>query len=84
MDDIDIHCIRILGFGGGARGEGLVQVLDGALVSPRDFLCSLPLSLKVDGFGVPFLDSSGYGVHGHDSSHKERGYSSREVPNEDI
>ena len=32
MDDIDIHCIRVLGSGGG-RGEGLVQVLDGALVS---------------------------------------------------
>ena len=32
MDDIDIHCIRVFGSGWG-RGEGLVRVLGGALVS---------------------------------------------------
>ena len=30
------------------------------------------------------MDSSWHGVHGHDSSHEEGGYSSREVSNEDI
>ena len=31
MDNIDIHCIRVFGPGGG-RGEGLIQMLSGALV----------------------------------------------------
>ena len=38
----------------------------------------------MDGFGVPFLDSSQYSVHGHDPLHEGGGYSSGEVPNEDI
>ena len=38
----------------------------------------------MDGFEVPFLDSSWYGVHEHDLLHEGGGYSSREVPNEDV
>ena len=38
----------------------------------------------MDGFGIPFLDSSRHGVHGHDPSHEGGGYFSREVSNEDI
>ena len=38
----------------------------------------------MDGFGVPFLDNSWHGVHGHDPSHEGGGYSSGEVSNEDI
>ena len=38
----------------------------------------------MDGFGIPFLNSGWHGIHGHDSSHEEGGYSSREVPNEDV
>ena len=38
----------------------------------------------MNGFGVPFLDSSWHGAHGHNSLHEEGGYSSGEVSNEDI
>ena len=38
----------------------------------------------MDGFEIPFLDSGQYSVHGHDLSHEEEGYSSREVSDEDI
>ena len=38
----------------------------------------------MNGFGVPFLDSSWHSVHGHDSSHEEEGYFIGEVSNEDI
>ena len=38
----------------------------------------------MDGLGVPFLDSSWHGIHGHDLLHEGRGYSSREVPNENV
>ena len=79
-DDIDVHCIRILGF----RDEGLILMLGGTLVSFRNFLSSFPLSLEVDRFGVPFLDGSWYGVHGHDSLHEDRGYSGRKVSNKDV
>ena len=59
-------------------------MLGGALISFQDFLCLLPLGLEVDGFGVPFLDSSWYGIHGHDLLHERGGYSSGEVSNEDV
>ena len=59
-------------------------MLSGVLVSSQDFLCLLPLSLEVDHFGVPFLNGSWYGIHGHDLSHERGGYSSREVSNEDV
>ena len=38
----------------------------------------------MDGFGIPFLDSSWYSVHEHDSLHEGEGYSSGEVANEDV
>ena len=38
----------------------------------------------MDCFGIPFLDSSWYGIHGHDSSHERGGDSSGEVSNEDV
>ena len=59
-------------------------MLDRVLVFFRDFLSSLPLSLEVDGFGVPFLDGSWHSVHEHDPLHEGGGYSSGEVSNEDI
>ena len=59
-------------------------MLGGVLVSFQDFLCSLPLSLEVDSFGVPFLDSSWYGIHGHDLLHERGGYSDKKVSNEDV
>ena len=49
-------------------------MLSGVLVSSQDLLCSLPLDLEVDHFGVPFLDDSWYSIHGHDSSHEGGGY----------
>ena len=38
----------------------------------------------MDCFGVPFLDDSWYGIHGHDLSHERGGYSGREISNEDV
>ena len=59
-------------------------MLSRTLVPSGDFLCSFPLSLKVDGFGVPFLNGGRYVVHGHDSSHEGGGYSCGEVSDKDI
>ena len=59
-------------------------MLSGALVPSGDFFCSLPLSLEMDGFGIPFLNGGWYGVHRHDSSHEGGRYSRREVSNKDI
>ena len=59
-------------------------MLSGVLVSSQDLLSSLPLSLEVDHFGVPFLNGSWYGIHGHDLSHERGGYSSREISDEDV
>ena len=59
-------------------------MLSRTLVPSGDFLCSFPLSLKVDGFGVPFLNGGQYVVHGHDSSHEGGGYSCGEVSDKNI
>ena len=59
-------------------------MLSGVLVSSQDLLSSLPLSLEVDRFEVPFLNGSWYGIHGHDLSHERGGYSSREISDEDV
>ena len=42
------------------------------------------MGLKIDGFGIPFLDSGRYSVHEHNPLHKGGGYSSREVSDEDV
>ena len=59
-------------------------MLGGALVPFRNFFCSFPLDLEMDGLGIPFLDGGWYGIHGHDSSHEGGEYSSGEVSNKDI
>ena len=59
-------------------------MLNRALVPSGDFFCSFPLSLEVDGFGIPFLNGGRYVVHGHDSSHEGRRYSCGEVSDKDI
>ena len=59
-------------------------MLSGALVPSGDFFCSLPLSLEMDGFGIPFLNGGWCGVHRHNSSHEGGRYSRREVSNKDI
>ena len=59
-------------------------MLSRALVPSGDFLCSFPLSLEVDGFGIPLLNGGRYVVHGHDSSHEGGRYSCGEVSNENI
>ena len=59
-------------------------MLNRVLVSFRDQLCSLPLGLEVDCFGVPFLNGSWYSIHGYDLLHKRGGNSGREMSNEDI
>ena len=59
-------------------------MLSGTLVPSGDFFCSLPLSLEMDGFGIPFLNGGWHGVHRHDSLHEGGGYSCREVSNKDI
>ena len=43
------------------------------LIPFGNFLSSILLSLEIDGFGIPFLDGGGYGVHGHDASHEGGG-----------
>ena len=83
MDNIDIHGIGVFGPGGG-RSEGLVRMLSGSLVSSADFFCSLPLSLEMNGFGIPFLNGGWHGVHRHDSSHDRGRYSHGEISNKDI
>ena len=59
-------------------------MLSGTLVSSGDFFCSLPLSLEMDGFGIPFLNGGWHSVHGHDSSHEGGRYPCREVSDKDI
>ena len=59
-------------------------MLSGALVPSGDFFCSLPLSLEMDGFGIPFLNGGWHGVHRHDSSHEGGRYSCGEVSDKDI
>ena len=81
MDNVDIHGIRVFG-PGGCGSEGLVRMLSRALVPSGDFLCSFPLSLEVDGFGIPLLNGGRYVVHGHDLSHEGGRYSCGEVSDE--
>ena len=59
-------------------------MLSGTLVSSGDFFCSLPLSLEMDGFGIPFLNGGWHSVHRHDSSHEGGRYPCREVSDKDI
>ena len=59
-------------------------MLSGTLVSSGDFFCPLPLSLEMDGFGIPFLNGGRHGVHRHDSVHEGGRYPCGEVSDKDI
>ena len=59
-------------------------MLSGTLVPSGDFFRLLPLSLKMDGFGIPFLNGGWHGVHRHDLSHEGGRYPCREVSDKDI
>ena len=56
----------------------------GTLVPSGDFFRPFPLSLEMNGLGVPFLNGGWYVVHGHNAAHEGGGYSCGEVPNKDI
>ena len=82
FDNIDIHGVGILSFGGG--GEGLVGLVSGFGVSFGDFVSALPLGLEGDGFLIPIIDGRRDSVHRHDLVHEERGDAHGEVPNKNI
>ena len=77
------HSVGVVGFGGGV-GEGMVGLVGRSRVSLGDVIGAFPLSLERDSLLVPFIDSQGDGVHGHDAAH-ERGWDScGEVSNQDV
>ena len=86
-NDINVHCIWVLGFpyGGGGevrahrRGWGFV-----VLGTMGDNLVRLvPLSLEPFCFGIPIFNGSGYEIHGVDVTHEGRVESFREEMDED-
>ena len=82
FDNIDIHGVGILSFGGGR--EGLVGLVSRFGVLFGDFISMLPLGLEGDGLLIPIVDGRRDGVHKHDSAHEGREDAHREVSNKDV
>ena len=82
LENINIHGVGILSFGGG--GEGLVGLVSGFGVSFGDFVSVLPLGLEGDGFLIPIIDGRRDSVHRHDLVHEGRRDARGEVPDKNI
>ena len=76
LDRVYDHGVRIVGFGRGGVGEGMVGLMGGSGVSFGNVVSAFPLGLEGDGFLVPFVNGRGDCVHRHDAAH-ERGWDSR-------
>ena len=83
MNDINIYGVGIFGRFSW-EGSMVVGLSDGVFVLFGNQVCSFPLSLKVDSFGIPGSDGIRRGVHGVDLSHKSSRDVRREVPDENI
>ena len=82
FDDVYVHGIRVLGFGG--IGEGLVRLMSRFGVLLGDFIGAFPLGLEGDGLFIPVVDGSRDGVHGYNATHEGGRDASREISDEDV
>ena len=82
FDDIHVHGVRVLGFGG--IGEGLVRLMSGFRVPLGNFIGAFPLGLEGNGLFTPVINGSRDGVHGHNATHEGGRDASGEISNEDI
>ena len=84
FNSVDDHGIRVVGFGIGGVGEGVVGLVRRLRVSSGNIIGSLPLGLEGNGFLVPVVNGGGNGVHGHNAAHQGRRDSCGEVSNQDV
>ena len=82
FDNINIHGIRVSGFG--RSRKGLVELMGRFGVSLGDSFSTLPLGLEGDGFLIPIVDGGGDCVHGHDAVHEGGGDAGGEISGKNI
>ena len=83
-DSINDHGVKVVGFGVGRVGEGVVVLVRGLRISFGDVVRSLPLGLEGNSFLVPFVNGGRDSVHGHDAAHQGQWDPHGEVSDQDV